>query len=412
MTGIPNQKDQLLRERALRVIPGGMYGHGNGAMLPEGYPQFFERGQGCRIVDVDGNEYIDFMCGYGPNLLGLGHPKVEAAAAQQRRLGNCFNGPTPLMVELAELLVDTIGHADWAIFAKNGTDATTACVTIARSGTGKRKVLLAKGAYHGAAPWCTPSHAGVVEGDRAHFLYYDYNDLASVEAAVEQAGDDLAGILVSPFKHDAFADQELLDPEWARALRRICDERGAALMLDEVRAGFRLNFGGSWETVGVDPDLSAYSKAIGNGYPIAAILGSEHFREATVKIYLTGSFWYAAVPMAAAIATIQAVRDEDAIQRMVASGTVLREGLAAQAASHGFALRQTGPVQMPMVLFEDDGDWSKGRAWTAHAVQRGVYLHFFHNMFLCAAHGEDDLRQALERTDDAFAALRRDRGGA
>ncbi len=406
-----NPEDAALRERARRVIPAGMYGHGNVAMLPEGYPQFFERGQGCRIVDVDGNEYIDFMCGYGPNLLGLGHPKVEEAADRQRRLGNCFNGPTARIVELAELYVETVRHADWALFAKNGTDVTTACVTIARAETGKRKVLVSGHAYHGAAPWCTPSSAGVVDGDRAHLIYYDYNDLASVEKGVAAAGDDLAAILTSPFKHDAFMDEELADPAFARGLRRICDDKGAALILDDVRAGFRLTVGGSWEPLGVDPDLTAMSKAIANGYPLAVVLGREGLRDATSRIYLTGSFWYSAVPMAAAIATLGVLREEDAIATMEAAGTRFRQGLEAQSVSHGLPIRQTGPVQLPMLLFENDPGFEKVRALAREAVLRGVYLHSFHNMFMCAAHGEQDIDEALERTDEAFACVRREFGG-
>lgn len=137
------------RSRAKRVIPNGMYGHQNAASLPEGFPQFMERGEGCRVWDVDGNEYIDFMCSYGPVVLGHKHEAVEAAARAQAELADCQNGPSHLIVELSELLVKTVKHADWAMFQKNGTDATTACVTIARATTKKRKVLVAKGAYHG-----------------------------------------------------------------------------------------------------------------------------------------------------------------------------------------------------------------------------------------------------------------------
>jgi glutamate-1-semialdehyde 2,1-aminomutase len=398
-------EDSSLRARAQRVVPGGMYGHGNAAMLPEGYPQFFARGEGCRIWDVDGNEYVDFMCGYGPNLLGMGHPKVEEAAARQRALGDSFNGPTARMVELAELMVDRVAGADWALFGKNGTDATTGCLTIARSATGKSRVLVAEHAYHGAAPWCTPSSAGVVEGDRAHLLYYTYNDIESVERAVSQAGDDLAGILVSPFKHDAFEHQELVDPAFAAALRRICDEKDAVLMLDDVRAGLRMHHGGSWDPLGVIPDLSAMSKAIANGYPIAAILGKESLREATKRIYMTGSFWYGSVAMAASLATFEVHRAEGVLERIVAMGERLRSGLDAQATAHGYALRQTGPVQMPMVLFEEDPAFEKVRAFTARAIGQGVYLHPFHNMFLCGAHTEADIDRTLEITEDAFAAL-------
>ncbi len=172
--------DQALRARAYRAVPGGMYGHMDAAMMPVGFPQFMVSGAGCRLRDADGNEYIDFMCGWGPIVLGRRDPVVEAAVLAQLAQGDCLNGPAPVMVELAELLVDTVAHADWAILAKNGTDATTICVTIARAATGRRKVLVADGAYHDAAPWCTPRPAGVVAEDRAHLVRFDYNDIASV----------------------------------------------------------------------------------------------------------------------------------------------------------------------------------------------------------------------------------------
>ena len=138
--------DAMLRARAQRVVPGGMWGHLNAARLPEGYPQFFASAEGCRVRDVDGREYIDFMCSWGPVLLGHRHPEVQAAAEAQAALGDCFNGPGEVMVELAEDFVAMVPHADWAMFQKNGGDATTACVTIARAGTGRRKVLVARAA--------------------------------------------------------------------------------------------------------------------------------------------------------------------------------------------------------------------------------------------------------------------------
>ena len=182
-----NDRDAALRERARRVVPGGMWGHMNAANLPDGYPQFFARAQGCRLWDVDGNEYLDFMCSWGPVVLGHHHPEVEEAARRQEALGDCMNGPGEAMVELAEKMVDLVAHADWVQFQKNGTDATTTCVTIARAATGKRKVLVARGAYHGAVPWCTPSLTGVTAEDRAHIMHFDYNDPASLQAAADEA---------------------------------------------------------------------------------------------------------------------------------------------------------------------------------------------------------------------------------
>src|ERR1700742_4653977 len=195
--------DRLLRDRARAVIPGGMYGHQSAMSLPPAYPQFMRGGRGARIWDVDGNEYVDLMCSYGPVVLGHQPSGGEAAVSAQAALGDCQNAPGPVMVDLAELLVRTVRHADWAMFAKNGTDATTMCCTIARAQTGRRKILGAAGAYHGAAPCCTPRPAGTPPQAPANLAYYTYNDLPSVRQAATEAGDDLAAIVVSPFKHNA-----------------------------------------------------------------------------------------------------------------------------------------------------------------------------------------------------------------
>jgi len=401
----PRQRDHELRDRARRVIPGGMYGHQNATRLPAAYPQFMASGEGCRVRDVDGNEYIDFMCSYGPIVLGHRHPDVEAAARAQLDRGDCQNGPGEVIVELAERFVDVVDHADWALFAKNGTDATTTCVTVARSQTEKRKVLVAEGAYHGAAPWCTPAPAGVVPEDRAHLLHYRFNDLESVTKAVESADDDVAAIVVSPFKHDARHDQELVDPAFANGLRSICDDTGAALILDDVRCGFRLAHGGSWEPLGVAPDLSAWSKAIANGYPLAAVAGNDRFRAGAERIFVTGSFWFSAAAMAAGVATIDALGREDAVATMVRTGQRLRDGLAAQADAHGITINQTGPVQMPLMTFAGDESFELANIWGDVAARNGAYFHPWHNWFLSAAHTDADIDEALAATDLAFAAV-------
>ena len=400
-------QDQRLRERARAVIPGGMYGHQSAASLPAAYPQFMRGGRGARIWDVDGNEYVDLMCSYGPVVLGHQHPGVEEAAAAQAALGDCQNGPGPVMVDLAELLVQTVGHADWAMLAKNGTDATTMCCTIARAQTGRQKILAATGAYHGAAPWCTPRPAGVTPQDRANLGYYAYNDLASVQRAAAEAGDDLAAIVVSPFKHDAGFDQELVDPAFARGLRALCDATGAALILDDVRCGFRLHLGSSWEPIGVSPDLSAWSKAIANGHPLAAVLGTDAFRDGARQVFVTGSFWFSAVPMAAAIATITALREERAVEAIQRAGAELRDGILAQARSWELPVNYTGPVAMPYLSFAGDADRELAGVFAATALRGGVYLHPRHNWFVSAALTGDDLALALEATDQAFAAVRK-----
>lgn len=401
--------DDALRRRARAVIPGGLWGHLNAAMLPEGYPQFFSRADGCRLWDVDGNEYVDLMCSWGPIVLGHHDRRVDEAVARQAALGSCMNGPAPVLVELAELMVDTVAHAQWAMFQKNGGDATTLCVTLARAGTGRRKVLVARGSYHGSLPWCSPSVAGVTTEDRAHLIHFDYNDVDSLRAAVAQAGGDLAAIVVTAFRHDLGRDQALPTPEFARTARELCTAADAALIVDDVRAGFRLDPAGSWEPLGIRPDLSAFSKAIANGHPLAAVTGTDRFREAATKVYATGSFWCEATAMAAAVATVTALREPGAVAHLQAMGERLRSGLDALSRQSGFALRQTGPAQMPMVLFEDDADGAKGRAFCAAALRAGAYFHPRHNMFLSLAHREADIDRALVAAAAGFEALERAR---
>ena len=397
--------DAMLRARARRVVPGGMWGHLNAARLPEGYPQFFASAEGCRVRDVDGREYIDFMCSWGPVVLGHRHPEIEAAARAQAALGDCFNGPGEVMVDLAEDFVAMVPHADWAMFQKNGGDATTACVTIARAGTGRRKVLVARNSYHGALPWCSPSIAGVTSEDRAHLLHFEYNDVTSLSAAVDEAGKDLAAILVTAFRHDMGRDLELPTAEFAAAARAACDDTGAALILDEVRTGLRLDTRGSWEALGVRPDLCAWSKAIANGYALAAVTGNDQFREAATRVFVTGSFWCGTVAMAAARATLRIARETDVPGHIRAMGSRLRDRLATLANQHGIAIRQSGPPQMPLVLFDADLEFRKGRAFCSAALRHGAFFHPQHNMFLSAAHRAADIDAALEAASHGFRAV-------
>ncbi len=399
--------DRALRERASRVIPGGMFGHMNAAILPAAYPQFFSHAEGCRLTDVDGNTVIDFMCSWGPIIAGHRHPVIDEAAARQQRQGDLMNGPTDRMVELAERLVARVSHADWVLFQKSGTDATTLCVTIARAATGRRKILAAQGAYHGSAPWCTPYPAGVTAEDRANLVYFQYNDPASLEAAFAAASGDVAAVIVSAFRHDFGKDQAMPSLEFATRVRALCDAHGAALILDDVRAGLRLDPRGSWEALGVRPDLSAWSKAIANGYPLAFVAGTDALREAARSVYSTGSFWCGSVSMAAALATLDVLDSADAIAHLVRVGDQLRDGLARQAAKHGVGIRQTGPSQMPQVLFDDDPAFVKGFAFATEALRCGVYLHPKHNMFLSLAHTAPDIDRALEATEHAFAVVAR-----
>src|SRR5262249_54726942 len=222
-------------------------------------------------------------------------------------------------------------------------------------------------------------------------------------AAAAAPASDVAAIMVSPFRHDAYHDQELPAPGFLAGLRARCDRLGAVLILDDVRAGFRLDLRGSGAAMGVQPDLTCYCKALGNGYPIAAAPGRDTLRRAAGKVFFTGSCWTGPVEMAAALACLAELEATEAIPRMERLGTRLREGMEGQAAGHGLAVRYTGPPAIPFLTFAaDEGSFERSRAFAAACCARGVYLHPHHNWFLSAALTIDDVARVLEVTDQAF----------
>lgn len=403
------KKNAELMERAQAVIPGGMYGHQSVAKLSSSVPQFFAKADGSKLWDVDGNIYIDYLCGYGTNLLGYRNQQVDSAALAQQMLCDSMTGPAEVMVTLAETFVGMINHASWAMFCKNGSDATSMAVVCARAYRGKKKILVASGTYHGASHWNTPILQGITQEDRANVIYFRFNDPDSLQQAFVEAKGDVAGVFATPFRHEVFEDQVLAKAHYAQAARRLCDEHDALLVVDEVRTGFRLSRDCVWQMFGVEPDLSCWGKVIGNGYPISALLGSEKARQAAQAIFVTGSYWFSAVPMAACLATLNLIRTTDYLERISALAQQLRSGIGEQAQRYGFDLRQTGPVEMPLMLFAGDTDLQLGNAWTGAAMQKGVYLHPYHNMFLSSAHSADDIARTLEATEQAFIEIAKKR---
>jgi glutamate-1-semialdehyde 2,1-aminomutase len=406
-----DQSDSLF-ERAKQVIPGGIYGHQTPLLLvPGAYPKFFARGQGSRVWDVDDNEYIDFMCSYGPIVLGHRHPKVEEAAQKQAALGNCFNAPTPIWVELAEHLVSITPFADWAVFAKNGSDVCTWATEVARHATGRPKIAACEGAYHGAHAWCTPVANGTTPEDRANVVRFRYNDLHSLRRTIEENPGKLAGVIISPFRHDAGHDSELPVEGFLQGVRDLCDRNGMVFILDDVRAGFRLHMGGSGEVFGVRPDLSCYCKAIANGYPLSACVGRESLRQPAQEVFFTGSYFTSAVPMAASLACLKELDASGGIERMHTLGEKLRTGLLAQAKDAGFDVTYSGPPALPYMTFKaDQGRYDRIKLFCAEASRNGVFLAPRHNWFLSAAHTERDIDQTLDVTARAFDAVRREFG--
>ena len=389
------------------MIPGGIYGHMTPALVAPGASPFYaQRGEGCRYWDVDGNEYLDFMCAYGPVVLGYLQPEVEEAVARQLRAGDCFNHPGSVMVELAEQMVELVDFAAWAVFAKNGSDVTSWSIRVAREHTGRRKVLVVDDAYHGMDPWCSPGHGGLIEEDRVHVHTFEWNDVDDLDAALERHADDVAAVMITPYHHPMYRDSVLPADGFLAHLREQCDRYGIVLILDDVRAGFRLHLGGSHRCFGIPPDLSCYSKAMANGYPIAAALGRPELRRAATQVFLTGSFWNSAVPMAAARATLRVLERDGVPEHLSRMGEMLGRGLESLAARHGLQITVSGPPAIPFLTFSNETDLYRSQHFAAECIARGLFVHPHHNWFLSAAHQPEDIEQALSIADEAFASVK------
>jgi glutamate-1-semialdehyde 2,1-aminomutase len=395
-----------LFERAAKVIPGGIYGHTTpAASLPLVFPYYAERAEGCRYWDADGREWIDYMCAYGPVVLGYNHPEVEEAAARQNAKGSCFNHPTSLMVELAEYLVEKVDFASWCVFGKNGSDMTTWAVQVAREQTKRRKILMIEGAYHGIDPWCTPGHGGLIDEDRAHVHTFKWNDLGSLDTLLKRHAGDVAGIIITPYHHPLYRDSVFGAPGFLQGIEERCRQNGIVFILDDVRAGFRIDLGGSHRAFGFTPDLICFCKAIANGHPLSAALGARELRGAASRVFLTGSYWNSAVPMAAALATLRILERDNVLGKLDAAGKKLAAGLEQGAARHGFTVTVSGPPAVPYMTFKDDHNLRKIQAFSTLAAAEGLFLHPHHNWFLCAAHTDAVIDETLARTDRAFARM-------
>lgn len=397
---------QALFRRAAAVIPGGIPGHTTpAATIPGAVPYFAAQGHGCRYRDVDGNEFIDFMGGYGPLVLGYHHPEVEAAADAARRLGAAFNHPTSILVELAEKLTDRIDFADWAVFAKNGADLTTWSLMVAREVTGRPKILKIRGAYHGSHAWCTPGHGGLIPEDRAHIHDFPFNDVAALESLFVRHRGQIAGLILTPFHHPAFADSVLPTREFVAAANRLCREHGVLQILDDVRCGFRLSIDGSHSVYGYTPDLAVYCKALANGHSISACVGRSAHKAAASRVFLTGSYWNDPAPMAAALATLDIIERDRIPEKLATTGRRFVDAFLSLGQKHGVPLVASGPPAMPYVRVADDSSFVRTQALCAAAIAHGVFLHPHHNWFISAAMTESDIDDALTRLDYALGTL-------
>ncbi len=407
-----NTKSDEWYERAAKVIPSGVYGHlgpAEGQFIPVSrWPKFSEKAQGTYFWDVDGNKYIDYMCAYGPNVLGYNDPDVDAAALKQMKLGNCTTSPNKIMVECAELLVDTVNTADWAFFAKNGNDATQGAILTARAHTHKKKIIFFNGFYHGVSPFVQKiDYPGVTPEDVANNIYVNWDDIDTLKKVIEENKGEIAALIAQPYNHGNFSDNSFPIKGFWQDVRRLCTEEGIVLIVDDVRAGFRLDLAGSDHYFGFEADIICFCKALANGYNMSAFCGKEFLKSAASSLSYTGSYWMSAVPFAACIACINKMKKLDTPKLFKELGTELTEGLKAAGAEHGFNLTVSGAPSLFYLRIANDDTMMLHQEWIAECVNRGVFFASHHNHFINAALTHEDIKKTIEIAEDAFKTVKK-----
>ncbi len=397
-------------ERARLVIPNGIFGHhrsqafvkGRMEDIPEDYPHFIRRAQGCRFQDSDGNEYIDYMCGFGAMIAGYANPRIEAAARRQESDGLCFTFPSELTVPLAEKLCTSQRGADWSIFVLNGTDAIMTAVVIARSHTERSLVACAQDSFHGNQAW-NKFGPGYLEADLRQTRFFTWADVKELSSLLRR--EKVACLVLCPYEQVVGAANRMPEPDYWKNVREVCDETGTLLLIDDIRSGFRLHPKGSCTYFGIDADLVCVSKAIANGYPLSVVLGKESYRHTAEEIFVSGTFWGYAPALAAAMETLEILSEGDQCSHLHSMGKRLTTGLSKLAEENGIKLSISGPPAMPMVLFENDPDYTLAKAFAKEMVRRGTYIHPTHNWFMSLGHGVKEIDMSLEHASEAFEKL-------
>ncbi|HUU24574.1 MAG TPA: aminotransferase class III-fold pyridoxal phosphate-dependent enzyme, partial [Methyloceanibacter sp.] len=312
-----------LYERALKVIPTASQTFSKAATgtVEGAAPLFLERGEGARVWDPDGNVYIDYVMGLLPVVLGYRDPDVDGAIRTQLDRGITFSLATELEAELAESLCELIPCAEMVRFGKNGSDATSAAVRLARAFTGRDKIAIC--GYHGWHDWyigTTARHLGVPQAIRDLSIAFPFNDLDALEALLKAEPDRFAAVILEPEGLDAPL------PGFLDAVRGLCDTYGVVLVFDEIITGFRRHLGGAQAVHGVTPDLASFGKAMANGMPISAIVGRGEIMRLMEDIFFSGTFGGEALSLAASIATIDKLRRLDGPAKFAGMGARLRAG--------------------------------------------------------------------------------------
>ena len=418
-------RSELLFEQAQLVMPGGVNSPVRACHSVGTYPRFLEKGLGSHVWDVDGNEYIDLICSWGPLILGHCEPHVEEAVRESISRGLSFGAPTAIEVEMAKLVCRMTG-VEMVRMVNSGTEAVMSVLRLARGATGRSKIIKFAGCYHGhsdsmlvkagsgALTGGAPDSAGVPREMAGDTLTADYNNLPSVRALLEANPEEVAAIIVEPVA----ANMGVVPPQpgFLQGLRALCDEFGALLIFDEVITGFRLAPGGAQQYFGVKADLVTYGKIIGGGMPVGAYGGSRKLLELVAPlgpVYQAGTLSGNPVAMAAGLTQLKILNTHPEIyQKLESLGAMLQEGLREKLKSVPAQVNRVGSIatvfftESPVTGYAGakSSDLEKFKKWYLGLLQNGIYAapSQFEAMFLSCVHTEAEIEKIINAAGTIF----------
>jgi glutamate-1-semialdehyde 2,1-aminomutase len=423
-------RSKHLMEKAKRVIPGGVNSPVRAGKSVGVDPPFIAKAEGCFLWDVDGKQYIDYVCSWGPMILGHSYPEVLNAIEERLGKGTSYGAPTELEVEMAETIIDMVPSIEMVRMVNSGTEATMSAIRLARGYTGRDKIIKFEGCYHGhadsllvsagsgVATLGIPGCPGVPEVLAGHTISLPFNNLNEVVRSLEKFGPEVAAIIVEPIPGNMGV--VLPDGAFLKGLKELCVKNQSLLIFDEVISGFRAGAGGAQAMYGISPDLTCLGKIIGGGLPVGAYGGRKEIMKKMAPegdIYQAGTLSGNPLAMAAGLATLKVLKKGEIYQELEEKGRILFEGLedAAKAAglkvvtnrvgSLGTLFFTEGPVTDFASAKQGDGDMFK--RFYADMLDQGIYLapSPFEAWFISAAHDTGSIQKTIECAAKSFRLI-------
>jgi glutamate-1-semialdehyde 2,1-aminomutase len=424
------EKSSALFKRAIQSIPGGVNSPVRAGKAVGVDPLFIEKAVGCQLWDADGNSYIDYVCSWGPMILGHGHPTITKAIEERLYKGTSYGAPTELEVEMAETIIEMVPSIEMVRMVNSGTEATMSAIRLARGFTGRDKIIKFDGCYHGHADCLLvsagsgiatlgiPGSPGIPKDIVLHTISLPYNNLDSFNSAFEKYEKDIAAVIVEPVPGNMGVI--LPDREFLLGLRKITEKNGALLIFDEVITGFRIGPGGAQEFYGIAPDLTCLGKIIGGGLPVGAYGGRRDIMERMApsgEIYQAGTLSGNPLAMAAGIATLNILKDREVYHDLEEKGRALFSGIqiAARMAGQDITINRIGSMgtifftKGPVKDYESakKADAGKYAKFYRAMLQKGIYLapSAFESAFVSTAHDKDSIQKTIECAAESMKGL-------